>query len=245
VDTGLVQVNLSELYRFQNNIPQAALYAEPGLRVLEANLSLNHPLVLEARANLAFIEQAQAHESQAIRLYEQVLNQVIRADAQTNSFSSQSSETQSSWQSLYAKAILTAPRFEHLVQPTLFAPRQDMAQVMLNLARLYLDLKKPNQALPWAEQALARDEERFGAEYPRVAMDLDACAQAHVQLKQISSAGPLLERALAIQKKQLPANHPNRQGVLSHYAEFLRLSNREADAQAVEKEIAATHSRKK
>ena len=79
---------------------------------------------------------------------------------------------------------------------------------LYNLAVLYDNQGKDEQAEPLYERALAIHERVLGEEHPNVAASLDNLAIHYDQQGKYAQAEPLHQRALAIRESALGEEHP-------------------------------------
>ena len=85
------------------------------------------------------------------------------------------------------------------------------------------------EAEPLMRRALAIDEASFGADHPRVAIDLNNLAQLLQATNRLAEAEPLLRRALTIFIKSLGADHPSSEVVGANYTGLLQATGRTDD----------------
>jgi serine/threonine-protein kinase len=112
-------------------------------------------------------------------------------------------------------------------------------------SRLLLAEGKPQEALAVAERALKIHEKTFGDEnHPDVAEDLAQIAAVRTRLDGPSAAEPILRRALAIERRTLPAGHINLVPILTALGGTLSALGRPGEAKALlEEAVAIARSR--
>ncbi|MBL3588710.1 MAG: tetratricopeptide repeat protein [gamma proteobacterium endosymbiont of Lamellibrachia anaximandri] len=87
-----------------------------------------------------------------------------------------------------------------------------------------------SEADPLMRHALAIDEESFGSEHPRVAIELNNLAQLLQATNRLEEAEPLMRRALAIDEESFGSEHPMVAIRLNNLARLLQATNRLAEA---------------
>ncbi len=98
------------------------------------------------------------------------------------------------------------------------------------LAQVYHDWGKYDDALPLYERAIAIREAQFGFDHPSTATSLNNLAELLRVMGQYGEALPLYERALAITEKQLGPDHPDIAASLNNLAELLRAMGQYGEA---------------
>ena len=129
-----------------------------------------------------------------------------------------------------------------------FGPQDPrLATSLNNLARVYHQQGKYNEAEPLYKRSLAIVEKALGPEHPHVATSLNNLAELYRFQGKFVDAEPLYKRSLAIREKSLGPGHPHVATNLENYAMLLRKTNREVEAARMEAHaevIRAMHSRK-
>ena len=134
---------------------------------------------------------------------------------------------------LLARSILSGERLLGPEHPGLCAP-------LRYSSRLLLAEGKPREALAVAERALKIHEKTFGDEnHPDVAEDLVHIAAVRARLDGPSAAEPILRRALAIERRTLPAGHINLVPILTALGGVLSAQGRPGEAKALLEEAVA------
>jgi tetratricopeptide (TPR) repeat protein len=105
------------------------------------------------------------------------------------------------------------------------------ARLMNQVGILMLAQASYAQAEPLMRRALAIDEASFGAQHPKVAIDLNNLAQLLQATNRLAEAEPMLRRALAIDEASFGAQHPDVAINLNNLALLLKATNRLAEAE--------------
>jgi tetratricopeptide (TPR) repeat protein len=90
-----------------------------------------------------------------------------------------------------------------------------------NLANLYAEQGKFEQAEPLYQRALAIDEKVYGQDHPEVATDLRSLAILYEDQGKFEQAEPLYQRALAIREQVFGSDHPATIRVRKNYSDHL------------------------
>ncbi len=129
-----------------------------------------------------------------------------------------------------------------------FGPQDPrLATSLNNLAGLYHQQGKYNEAEPLYKRSLAIVEKALGHEHPHVATSLNNLAELYRFQGKFVDAEQLYKRSLAIREKALGPAHPQVATSLENYAMLLRKTNREVEAARMEahaETIRAMHSQK-
>jgi eukaryotic-like serine/threonine-protein kinase len=135
---------------------------------------------------------------------------------------------------LLARSIETTERLAGPDHPGLGAP-------LRYSSRLLLAEGKPREALAVSERALKIHEKAFGNEnHPDIAEDLVQLAAVRERLDGPSAAEPILRRALAIQRRTLPAGHRALVPTLTALGRALAALGRPGEAKPLLEEAVAT-----
>ena len=103
---------------------------------------------------------------------------------------------------------------------------------LLNQIGLYYRGRANNSAAePLYRRALSIDEESFGENHPRVAVQLNNLAALLKATNRLSEAEPLMRRALSIDEQSFGENHPNVAIDLNNLALLLKATNRLSEAE--------------
>ena len=102
---------------------------------------------------------------------------------------------------------------------------------MNELAQLLNAINRPAEAEPLMRSALAIDEQSFGTEHPRVAIELNNLAKLLQETARLAEAEPLIRRALAIDEKSYGAEHPSVARDCNSLAALLHSKNQLTDAE--------------
>jgi hypothetical protein len=90
------------------------------------------------------------------------------------------------------------------------------------------------QAFPVMRRALAIDEQSYGDQHPRVAIDLNNLASLLKATNRLAEAEPLMRRALAIDERSYGDQHPDVATDLNNLAVLLQGTNRLVEAEPPE-----------
>ena len=93
-----------------------------------------------------------------------------------------------------------------------------MATSIVNLAQLYWDQDRYDEAEPLFKRSLAIDEKALGPDHPGVATTLNNLALLYSDQARYDEAEPLYKRSLAIDEKALGPDHPDVATTLSNLA---------------------------
>jgi tetratricopeptide (TPR) repeat protein len=111
----------------------------------------------------------------------------------------------------------------------------ETATTLANLAGLYLDTGRADEALAAANRAVTTLEDALGPDHPRVAPALSMLAFCWRAKGEPVRAEKLYRRALAIDEKAYGPNHPDTLNDIRTLAEFLREIGRPREAAALER----------
>jgi len=103
--------------------------------------------------------------------------------------------------------------------------------IMNEMAAIYFENAKYEEAEPLIQRALAIDEKSFGKDHPKVARDLNNLAQLYQATNRLKEAEPLMERALKIVEKSFGKDHPNVAICLNNLALLYQATNRLKEAE--------------
>jgi len=110
----------------------------------------------------------------------------------------------------------------------------DTSHSLNNLAALYDNQGKYEQAEPLYQRALAIRERVLGAEHPDTALSLYWLAFIYSRKGEYEQSEKFYVRTLKIYEKALPPDHPYIAGALENYASLLRKMNRTTEAEPLE-----------
>ena len=97
-----------------------------------------------------------------------------------------------------------------------------MAQTLLALGRLQLDLGGYSKAEPYLRRALAIQQATLGPDHREVAQSLYHLGRLYAERKQYAQARTVLTRAATIQEKVLAPDHPEGERVRRQLAAVTR-----------------------
>ncbi len=100
-----------------------------------------------------------------------------------------------------------------------------------NLAGLYYNQGKYEQAEPLYQRALAIREQQLGPKHPDTAHSLNNLGLLYETQGKYAEAEPLLQRALAIYEQQLEPEHPHTATVREHYHALVENMKQEGKGQ--------------
>ena len=106
----------------------------------------------------------------------------------------------------------------------------DVASYLNNLAWLYSNQGKYQEAEPLFKRALEIKEKVLGSEHPDVAKSLNNLAGLYSNQSEYLKAKPLYIKAIHIAEKTLGPNHPNVLKYLENCANLLRMMNKNREA---------------
>ena len=190
---------------------EAEVHFERCLRVGEALLGSEHPLVAEAlygRAKLYF-EQSKYAEAEplyqrALSIREQQLGPAHPLVAHSlNGLAHLYRE-----QSKYAEAEPLYQRALSIQEQQLGPAHPQITQTLTGLAHLYRDQGKYTEAEPLYQRALHIWEQQLGPAHPQVAHSLNGLANLYSDQGKCAEAEPLYQRALYIWEQQVGSEHP-------------------------------------
>ncbi len=92
----------------------------------------------------------------------------------------------------------------------------------LNLATIYRNRGKYDEAEPMYRQALVIDQKILGPEHPFVTISLTSLAAVYEDQGKHVEADPLYRRSLKILNDKLGPNHPDTKKVQRNYNEMLK-----------------------
>ncbi len=118
----------------------------------------------------------------------------------------------------HARAVVRYADAAGIADPT--------ARLMDELARLLYTKSLHSEAEPLMRRVLKIDERSFGAEHPKVALDLSNLAALLLATNRLSEAEPLMRRALEIAEKSFGSEHLNVAIHLNNLAALLLTTNR-------------------
>ena len=93
------------------------------------------------------------------------------------------------------------------------------------------DTNRLAEAEPLKRRALAIDEQSYGPEHPKVAIDLNNLAQLLQATNRSTEAEPLMRRVLTIDEQSYGPGHPDVAIDLNNLAQLLQATNRLAEAE--------------
>jgi tetratricopeptide (TPR) repeat protein len=115
----------------------------------------------------------------------------------------------------------------------------DTATSLNNLALLYKNQGKYEQAEPLIKRALAIRERVLGPDHPDTAISLHWLAYIYSNQGKYEQSELLYQRTLKIFEKTLPSDHPYIVGELENYARLLQKMNRTLEAAPLEERARA------
>src|SRR5205807_1216345 len=105
----------------------------------------------------------------------------------------------------------------------------DTANSLNNLAGLYNNQGKYEQAEPLLVRALEIREQQLGADHPDTAGSLYCLAYLYQHQKKYEQAEPLYKRALSIYQQKLGETHHDTRALRQNYAILLRAMGRDEE----------------
>jgi Tfp pilus assembly protein PilF len=118
-----------------------------------------------------------------------------------------------------------------LYSHTMPADHYEVVAPLLYLGETLLDLHQPSQALEYLERALRISEQSKGPDHP-IAEILVGIASARAQLQELPEAQAAAERALALQRASLPADHYSLVRTLTVLGQVLAARDRQAEGRS-------------
>lgn len=112
-----------------------------------------------------------------------------------------------------------------------------VAGTLNNLANLYLDQGKYDEAETLYQQALGIREKRLEANHPETAQSLYDLGRLYDIQGQYAKAEPLYLSVLTIREQQLGLQHPETAKIVESYAALLRKTYRQDEARALENRL--------
>jgi tetratricopeptide (TPR) repeat protein len=120
-----------------------------------------------------------------------------------------------------------------ICEQQLGALHPDTAQSLNDLALLYSDQGKDEQAEPLYQRALAIRERQLGPQHPDTANSVWWLATLSERQQHYEKAASLYQQALSIFEYALGPQHPRTQNLRANYARLLRTMGRDAEAAAL------------
>ena len=117
----------------------------------------------------------------------------------------------------------------------------DVAQSLNNLANLYSDTGRYQEAEPLLKEALAIRRKRLGNDHPSVAQSLNNLAVLYYETGRYQEAEPLYKEALAIYRKLFGNDHPDVARSLNNLAVLYKATGRYQEAEPLYKEALAIY----
>ena len=108
------------------------------------------------------------------------------------------------------------------------------ATILNNLAALYQEQGKYNEAEPLALRALTIHKQKLGNNHPHTALCLNTLAKVYWRQGKYSEAEPLYLHALQIYEQQLGRDHPMAHKIRRNYILLLRTLGRDDKATELE-----------
>ena len=235
--------NLAELYRDQGNYAEAEPLYQRALTIREKTLGPEHPQVAASLNNLALLYHNQRKYSEAEPLYQRAL---VIAEKTMGPEHPQVAASLNNLaglylnQSRYAEAEPLYQRSLDILEKGLGPEHPQVAQTLNSLALLYHNQGKYSEAEPLYRRALVIAEKTMGPE--QVAASLNNLAGLYHNQSKYAEAEPLYQRSLDILEKGLGPEHPNLASSLESYAILLRKTDRNAEADKLEKRARAPTS---
>lgn len=101
-----------------------------------------------------------------------------------------------------------------------------------NLASLYYDTGRDEEAIPLYKEVLSTREAALGPNHPEVAVALNNLASVYVSLERYDDARPLYERSLRIREQVLGPEHPRVANALSNLGLLLHRQGKFMEAES-------------
>ena len=233
--------NLAGLYRDQGKYAEAEPLYQRALDILEKALGPEHPQVAASLNNLALLYHNQRKYSEAEPLYQRALviaEKTMGPEQVAASLNNLAGLYLN--QSRYAEAEPLYQRSLDILEKGLGPEHPQVAQTLNSLALLYHNQGKYSEAEPLYRRALVIAEKTMGPE--QVAASLNNLAGLYHNQSKYAEAEPLYQRSLDILEKGLGPEHPNLASSLESYAILLRKTDRNAEADKLEKRARAPTS---
>lgn len=120
---------------------------------------------------------------------------------------------------------------------------RDLAAALNNLAQIYADQGRDDQAEPLYKRAIALMEKGAGLDSVEIAPVLNNLAALDQRQSRFVEAEPLFKRALAIREKSLSREHPDVGQSLNNLATFYVKQERHADAEPLFRQALAIYQK--
>jgi tetratricopeptide (TPR) repeat protein len=108
---------------------------------------------------------------------------------------------------------------------------KEASWLAISIGRRLLNLARYAEAEPLMRRALAIDEQIYGVEHPRVAIEMSNLAQLLQDTNRLAEAEPLMRRSLAIDAQSYGDEHPHVAVDLNNLASLLQQTNRLTEAE--------------
>ncbi|HEY4033613.1 MAG TPA: toll/interleukin-1 receptor domain-containing protein, partial [Ktedonobacteraceae bacterium] len=184
--------NLALLYFAQGKYEQAEPVYLRALDICEKVWGTEHAQFATTLDNLALLYRSQGKYEQAELLYQRTLT--------------------------IKEKVWGTSRPSELHLDLVNGEHPEIATTLNNLALLYCDQSKYEQAEPLYQRALTITEEKLGAEHSSTATIVDNLANLYRSQGKYELAGPLYQRALTIREKVRGTDHPETAITLNNLA---------------------------
>jgi tetratricopeptide (TPR) repeat protein len=122
-----------------------------------------------------------------------------------------------------------------------YADEVEIAQptaLLMNQLEQFLTAKGLyDEAEPLIRRALEIDEDSFGPDHPKVAIDLNNLASLLQATNRLAEAEPLMRRVMKIMEASIGPNHPNIAVALNNLAQLLQDTNRLTEAEPLMRRV--------
>jgi CHAT domain-containing protein/Tfp pilus assembly protein PilF len=135
----------------------------------------------------------------------------------------------------YSEAMPLAQRALAIQEKALGPNHPSVANLLSNLAFLYINQGRYAEAEPLYKRSLAIREKALGSDHPDVAASLGNLAQLYKDQGRYADAEPLFKRSLTIREKALGPDHPDVAASLNALASLYQHQGRYADAEPLYK----------
>ncbi len=235
-DTAKTLNNLAMIYYAQNKNSEAEKLFKRAFDIWK-KIGLEHPDVALGLNNLAMVYQAQDRNEEAerslkgaLRIWEERLgpdHPHVAMSLNNLGLLYQNTNKSSEAEPLHKRALAIWEKHFGSQHPA-------VASSLNNLGLTYQNLKRFPEAEPLHKRALAIWENLFAPEHPAVALGFYNLGLLYLYQRKFSDAEPLFKKALNIWQRRLGGEHPNVVKVLKKYADLLRTTNRDSEAEKLE-----------
>src|SRR5215467_11538142 len=135
----------------------------------------------------------------------------------------------------YSEAMPLAQRALAIQEKALGPNHPSVANLLNNLAFIYVNQGRYAEAEPLYKRSLAIREKALGPDHPDVAASLSNLAELYKDQGRYAGAEPLFKRSLTIREKALGPNHPDVAASLNALASLYQHQGRYADAEPLYK----------